>query len=1176
VDVTGTPTRAGPPPMSTIAATAVAHLRSSLSPAARVLTGDDDLAIHARDLAELPAVMAGLFQMMPTIVVQPAAAADVAAAVAWARQQRLPVTPRGLASSAYGGAVPARGGLVLDLLRLNAIGPVDEAQRLVTVEAGVGWGDLERVLEPLGLDVHTCPSSRFSTVGGWVNTGGYGLNAVGHGHFSRHVTSLEVVLPDGTVVTATPGDPVFGRAFGTEGQFGVVTALTLALRRRRRIRPHLAYADSTGAAVALATRLRDSGAPPEHIKLIDRRQLANLNRLHGEAHAGQALLESRDGVLFTFSDEAAEARFLRDTAPGLQGSLAPRHVASWLWQERFFPMAAKRFGPSLLAAQLELPLERAAAFIDEAAALAARFGVTTLTESYVLDTDEALVMPMFACDARRPSYLLHLVLVQLMTRLGLRHGGRPYAAGLWNGAFAAAKFGDRHAELVKTKQQLDPDALFNPGKFPRVKTRLAVLDVVFWPPFFLMLMTVLLAMAPLLGPVARGLHRGGPPRPAVPRSDRRRRVPLDDAALEEAIRGCTGCGDCLPVCPAFTVTGDETVVGRQKLRTGLRLLQGDVVSKSLSDQTFLCMLCHACEDVCQSNLPLVSMYEVIEGKLARQHGRPTTLISDFIARAEALPAYHALVGTKPPLPAAPSMPDGFLPPGTTLTTTAPRPTLLPAPSPSGGRLGGGLGAGSAPAPGARYAITARPALARTQPVGRFTIVRGDDCIGCGHCISACVYGVHSRDVVDIRRLAEPASHLCKDCFRCVQECPRRTLTMSLNPAYDRQGSGIFTPDVVMSLMRQAERGAIPVLGQGYRGPFSGAGFDGMWTDMSEIVRPTRDGIHGREFISTAIDLGRRAERLIFDDAGQLVGDPPLARVLPIPVLFARLPGAEARPLVTEAMLGAARTLQTLVELEPRDWRDAFSPFVDVVALVLHAVDDVVPDALLAAPLVEIDLGAADSNHQNDDDIVNTLRRRFPTAQLAARLPFSDDTPARVVALTRSGVVDVVRLVGEDGTGLDSLAAPSLVSALPLVHDALVTACVRDRITLIASGGLAMAEHVPKAIILGCDGVAIDWPLAIALGCLATPQCIDGHCSDGGCHADLASLDVAWGRQRIENLMAAWRNQLLEVMGAMGLREVRRLRGERGRAMFARDLVHRHFDPLRAKPASLSTAPEVQR
>ena len=59
-------------------------------------------------------------------------------------------------------------------------------------------------------------------------------------------------------------------------------------------------------------------------------------------------------------------------------------------------------------------------------------------------------------------------------------------------------------------------------------------------------------------------------------------------------------------------------------------------------------------------------------------------------------------------------------------------------------------------------------------------------------------------------------------------------------------------------------------GAGYRGPFTGPGFDGMWTDMSEIVRPTRDGIHGREYISTSVELGRKLNHLTFDEKGQLL------------------------------------------------------------------------------------------------------------------------------------------------------------------------------------------------------------------------------------------------------------------------------------------------------------------
>ena len=67
------------------------------------------------------------------------------------------------------------------------------------------------------------------------------------------------------------------------------------------------------------------------------------------------------------------------------------------------------------------------------------------------------------------------------------------------------------------------------------------------------------------------------------------------------------------------------------------------------------------------------------------------------------------------------------------------------------------------------------------------------------------------------------------------------------------GNGYYTPDIILTTWNQAETAAIPVSGAGYRGKFTGSGFNAMWTDMSEIVRPTRDGIHGREYISTAVD-----------------------------------------------------------------------------------------------------------------------------------------------------------------------------------------------------------------------------------------------------------------------------------------------------------------------------------
>jgi hypothetical protein len=99
--------------------------------------------------------------------------------------------------------------------------------------------------------------------------------------------------------------------------------------------------------------------------------------------------------------------------------------------------------------------------------------------------------------------------------------------------------------------------------------------------------------------------------------------------------------------------------------------------------------------------------------------------------------------------------------------------------------------------------------------------------------------------------------------------------------------------------------------------------------------------------------------------------------------------------------------------------------------------------------------------------------------------------------------------------------------------------------------------VPKAIICGLDAVALDLVVAAALQARFVSEAID---------RDTASLSfppfsAAWGVQRLKNLAASWRDQLLEVLGAMGLREVRRLRGEMGRCMFQKDLEQEVFGEL---------------
>src|SRR3989449_11472971 len=107
-------------------------------------------------------------------------------------------------------------------------------------------------------------------------------------------------------------------------------------------------------------------------------------------------------------------------------------------------------------------------------------------------------------------------------------------------------------------------------------------------------------------------------------------------------------------------------------------------------------------------------------------------------------------------------------------------------------------------------------------------------------------------------------------MRCVQEYPH-IMTVKQSEEYKRLGDSFWTPEAVFTIWNEASTGKIPVKGMGYKGAFGGEGFDGIWTDMSEIVRPTRDGVYGREYISTSADIGRKATSVNFSSSEDVTG-----------------------------------------------------------------------------------------------------------------------------------------------------------------------------------------------------------------------------------------------------------------------------------------------------------------
>jgi ferredoxin len=459
--------------------------------------------------------------------------------------------------------------------------------------------------------------------------------------------------------------------------------------------------------------------------------------------------------------------------------------------------------------------------------------------------------------------------------------------------------------------------------------------------------------------------------------------------------------------------------------------------------------------------------------------------------------------------------------------------------------------------GKKYHIDVKPAPPRFTVIGKHGIVDfNEDCAGaCHHCVKKeCIYDIYKKEGVFTREMQGDLHYLynCMNCLRCVQNCTRAVVTRTINPEFRWLGDAYWKPDILLTLWYQAETGKIPVSGAGYRGPFSGPGFDAMWTDMSEIVRPTRDGIHGREYISTSVDLGAKLTELSFDARGELAVAPPPVHELPVPFVLANPHFGDWSPGVYEAFARAAHAAHTLYVIDPAlvtpnlaPYRAALAPAVTGATIAASA------DLIRGARLVQLDHDAGFAAN------VAAIKAIEPQAVVSVKAGLGPEAHLLAEELVAAGVESITFAANHHGRSGPYGSGEFIKETFRRIHGHLMARGVRDKVTLIASGGIAQAEHMAKIIICGADMVVVDLPFLIALECRMCLNCTKGR----PCPVDIAGVPPEHGARRITNLAASWHSQLLEVLGAMGMREVRRLRGEYGRAMFYEDLERETFQEL---------------
>jgi len=660
----------------------VARLKEELSALLdekRVFADYASRRMYSRDMVEVPVWLERvLFRTTPHVVVQPRTADEVRKVCEVSRRFKLVVIPRGIGSWAYGGAVPTTCGIVFDLSLMDQIGEItpgggngngngnghatgkaaagttatDVTTAVIEVDPGARWGMLDEHVSACGFMLPVTPSNRMATVGGWIATGGYGLAATGRGHIRRWVHAIEVVTIDGEVTRLEEGSDDFDIWFGSEGQYGFITRVWLKLLTRTLVsEPTLLTFESDDDAIIFIRGLLAKGIRPEHAKYLDAAHMKAVNEAHSYrdsarkaniAHKAHKIVPEEPAVLLHFADTETLKAFdgARDALPKAK-SESPLHVASYLWNERFHPMRVQVLGPSMLASEHLIPLDNYLEFIRRARGLASRFGIALLLEATPVlgdkagaGNDDLLSIVSFACDRRRPlRYAFLLLLVQMLTRGGVRPGGRPYGVGIWNVPFfSSVNPKELGRDRLAAKRRFDPNGMVNPRKTYSTRTRFWNIPGIFFrPAIFKGLTDTMLAISGLIGQIARAAGVG--PIPA--------KSPIERWAAE-----CTNCGNCVAVCPAYQVTEHEGTTGRQKLKVGLRALHGWEVTKEQSDWVFQCVYCNACTDICQTGIPLTEAYEEIEKLLEKLHGKPTEKINAFVGSLGTNERYLRLIDSE--------------------------------------------------------------------------------------------------------------------------------------------------------------------------------------------------------------------------------------------------------------------------------------------------------------------------------------------------------------------------------------------------------------------------------------------------------------------------------------------------------------------------------------------------
>ncbi|MDE0886408.1 MAG: FAD-binding protein [Myxococcota bacterium] len=416
----------------------------------------------------------------PSAVVLPADRDQVVAVVAACRKFERSFVPRGAGTGLSGGAVPMDGAVVIGLSRMVKIVEIDAENRIAVVQPGVVNAHLSEAIAHMGLFYAPDPSSQQAcTIGGNVAENSGGPHTLKYGTTTNHVLSVEMVLPDASVVRLgsaagfAPGYDLVGAVVGSEGTLGIVTEVTVRLVEiPEAVETMLAIFDDVSDACRLVGGIIRSGMVPAALEVVDRRTIraveASVYAAGLPTDAGAVLIIELDGA-------ACEMQGLTDRIRELAAREGVRELRvardaeerALFWRARKGAFGAMgRLAPDLYVHDAVVPRASLPEVLEEICAIGDRYH---LTLSNVFHAGDGNLHPNISFDRRNSEELARVVAAgREMLELCVRVGGvltGEHGVGMEKRDYMGLLFTPEDLEAMrKLRDAFNPDGICNPGK----------------------------------------------------------------------------------------------------------------------------------------------------------------------------------------------------------------------------------------------------------------------------------------------------------------------------------------------------------------------------------------------------------------------------------------------------------------------------------------------------------------------------------------------------------------------------------------------------------------------------------------------------------------------------------------------------------------------------------------